>query len=856
MVDIPGNSTTTSTISLGGSVSDSLEAVGDHDWYRITLTAGQQISVFVDGLTLPDPIVRIRDANGNILYTGDDWGDGLDAFVGFAATYTGTYFVDVGSAPETQTGSYSVHVTTYTPPPLGTVDDIANQLTNGYWNGDSHHFAVTQGGSITVNLTGIDPSGAAVARQALALWTDIIGVTFLEVQTGGQIVFGQANEGTGAFSTAEWAGGITSSATVNVAPSRLNLHTYLHEIAHALGLGHAGDYNGGTAFSRYPYEAMWANDGAALSIMSYFDNGENSYYAGLGFTNTNIVSPQLADIIAMGNLYGLSTTTRTGDTVYGFNSNSGRDVFNANLNPNVAYTIFDSGGNDTLDYSGFAASQLINLNAEAFSNVGLGVGNVSIARGVVIENAIGGSGNDTLIGNAADNILTGGAGTNILTGGAGSDTFRDTLANLNGDTITDFSVGDRILFTNASLSGFTFTLSGSTLTYSGGSLTLAGASGTLVASAAAEGGVQLRLAPVAPSSMLADYDGDGRADLAWRHSDGTIMDWLGEADGGFADNYGQAVWLDAGWRMLASGDFDGDGRDDLLLRHDNGLIMDWLGKVGGGFINNYAHAAFVDGNWSAIAIGDVNGDGRDDVVLRHAGGMIMDLLGQADGGFANNYANAAWLNASWQLIGSGDFDHDGRQDLLFRHESGLVLDLLGRDNGGFANNYANAGWLNGSWQAIGTGDVDGDGRDDIIWRNSDGTIMTWLGQANGGFANNYANAGWLSNSWRLLGVADLDGDGRSDLLLRHDSGLFMSWTGQASGGFVNNYAQAEYLDAGWTLLGTGDVNGDGRDDIAWRNVNGMVMDWLGDSDGGFTNNYAQAGWLNPSWQVQPSEGLF
>ena len=102
MVDIPGNSTTTSTISLGGSVSDLLEAVGDHDWYRITLTAGQQISVFVDGLTLPDPIVRIRDANGNILYTGDDWGDGLDAFVGFAATYTGTYFIDVGSAPVCQ----------------------------------------------------------------------------------------------------------------------------------------------------------------------------------------------------------------------------------------------------------------------------------------------------------------------------------------------------------------------------------------------------------------------------------------------------------------------------------------------------------------------------------------------------------------------------------------------------------------------------------------------------------------------------------------------------------------------------------------------------------------------------------
>ena len=99
MVDIPGNGTTSTTITLGGSLTDTLEFAGDTDWIRINLTAGQQISVSVDGITLADPIVRIRDSSGNILYTGDDWGDGLDAFAGFGATYTGVYFIDVGSAP-------------------------------------------------------------------------------------------------------------------------------------------------------------------------------------------------------------------------------------------------------------------------------------------------------------------------------------------------------------------------------------------------------------------------------------------------------------------------------------------------------------------------------------------------------------------------------------------------------------------------------------------------------------------------------------------------------------------------------------------------------------------------------------
>ena len=491
MVDIPGNATTSRTIAIGGTAGDTLELAGDTDWFRIDLVAGQQISVLVEGLTLADPIVRVRNAAGTVIFQNDDWGDGLNSFVAFQAASTGTYYIDVGSAPNNQTGTYQLSVVPYTLPPLGTIDDIAHQLTQGYWNGDTHHFDVSASRSITVNLTGLDPAGLAMARQALAIWTDIIDVSFPEVLTGGQIVFGQADEGTGAFSTADWQNGITSAATVNVAPSRLSLHTYMHEIAHALGLGHAGDYNGGTAFSRYPYEAMFLNDGAAVSIMSYFDNGESSYYSGLGFTNSVIVSPQLADIIAMGNLYGLSATTRLGDTTYGFNNNSGRDIFNAAVNPAVSYTVFDSGGVDTLDYSGFGQNQLINLNSETFSNVGPGRGNVSIARGVVIENAIGGSGADTIIGNSAANILSGGGGSDSLTGGIGDDTFRDTAANLGADTIADFTRGDRIVLSDVA-QGLNFQLAGSILTYGSTSMTLSNLhNASLQASAAPEGGVQI-----------------------------------------------------------------------------------------------------------------------------------------------------------------------------------------------------------------------------------------------------------------------------------------------------------------------------------------------------------------------------
>lgn len=279
---------------------------------------------------------------------------------------------------------------------------------------------------------------------ALAAWSDVANVIFQRVDDGGgysnnaTILFGNYSTGSdgaaafaylpGSTSTTSNAGDvwINSTLSYNSTPAILGYgqQVLLHEIGHAIGLSHPAAYNASAGVSiTYTNDAVYFEDSRQYSVMSYFsETNTGADYRNSGGTRLYAAAPMLDDIAGAQRLYGANMTTRTGDTVYGFNSTAGQPWFSANTTSALIFAVWDAGGTDTLDFSGYGMAQTIDLRQGAYSSVGGMVGNVAIALGAVIENAIGGTGVDNIRGNSANNRITGNGGNDVIDGGLGTDT--------------------------------------------------------------------------------------------------------------------------------------------------------------------------------------------------------------------------------------------------------------------------------------------------------------------------------------------------------------------------------------------------------------------------------------------------